>query len=174
MSEGAVEEEMFGTGRDGVHPEVVHPPASLLCPLPPVKLHQALGRVLGEVVRGAGEADVVLRGDQTGHEAGARIFLLAGEDLAVTAGNHQARAASQAETLRWRTPARTRWKYLLANLHHDVCERPTGVETNPQVYSADLTGNLVNENLRVGGGKCELLHQDVAQFCLLRSFLQNI
>ena len=80
---------MFRAGGDWLQPQVLNPRPVLLSPLPPVELHQALGRVQAEVVRGAGQAGVVLLSDETRDQTGARIFLLTVEDLAVTAGNNQ-------------------------------------------------------------------------------------
>ena len=81
---------MFRAGSDGLQPQIVNSGPVLLSPLAPVELHQALGRVQAEVVRGAGQAGVLLLGDETGDQAGARIFLLTAEDLPVTTRNNQA------------------------------------------------------------------------------------
>ena len=81
---------MFRAGSDGLQSQIVNSGPVLLSPLAPVELHQALGRVQAEVVRGAGQAGVLLLGDETGDQGGARIFLLATEDLPVTARNNQA------------------------------------------------------------------------------------
>ena len=136
---------MFWTGRDRIHLEILHSSSPLLCPLPPVELHQALGRVLGEVIRGAGEDGVVLLGDETRHQAGARIFLLTTEDLPVTAGHHQAGTAGQS-----------------ADLHHEVGECSTGVKTNAQVHLSHLSGDLLDEELQVVSGESELSDHDVS------------
>ena len=81
---------MFRAGSDGLQPQIVNSGPVLLSPLAPVELHQALGRVQAEVVRGAGQAGVLLLGDETGDQTGARIFLLTAEDLPVTTRNNQA------------------------------------------------------------------------------------
>ena len=81
---------MFGAGSGGLQPQILYSASVILSPLPSVKLHQALGRVEAEVVRGAGHEGVLLLADETGDQSGARIFLLAAEDLAVTTRNYQA------------------------------------------------------------------------------------
>ena len=90
VSELTVEDQVFGAGSEGLQPQILHAAAVLLSPLSPVKLHQALSGVQAEVVRGAGQAGVLLLGDQTGDQTGARIVLLAAEDLPVTTRNNQA------------------------------------------------------------------------------------
>ena len=148
---------MFRTGRDRIHLEILHSSPALLRPLAPVILHQALGRVLGEVVRGAGEDGVVLLGDETRHEVGARTLLLTTEDLPVTAGHHQTGAPGQP-----------------ADLHHEVSEGSTGVKSNTEVNLTDLCGNLLDEELQVAPGEGEVSDHDVTQLGLCSSSLQNI
>ena len=63
LSELAVEDQVFGAGSQGLQPQILHAATVLLSPLPPVKLHQALSGVQAEVVRGAGQAGVLLFGD---------------------------------------------------------------------------------------------------------------
>lgn len=65
MSELTVEDQVFRAGSDGLQPQIVNSGPVLLSPLPPVELHQALGRVQAEVVRGAGQAGVLLLGDES-------------------------------------------------------------------------------------------------------------
>ena len=88
---------MFGAGSERFHPQIFHSGPLLLRPLASVKLHQALGGVEAEVVRGAGEAGVLLLAHHSGHQTGAGIFLLTAQDLPVTTRNYQAVTSSSPE-----------------------------------------------------------------------------